>query len=425
MIARREQSPARPPRRGRAIKHWVALGALGALLAGCFGGSDVAQTSRTATEHPEGSEPTPRPEPGTAVALAWSKTLAHWPGTVTVSGSQVIVADGQGVISTYGVDDGTRGWEVRLDELTGEVLPAIDDHTVLLSAVDQFIALERTTGATRWSVPTDPAPAAGDGRSLAMGVALVGDPSRAGAPAIAVTASDTGVLRGRRIDDGSEVWAVAGDGWLAGPMAVHNPSGAVVVISQTPHAALVRVLDGLTGATRWSREIAPDPAAPVIAGDVLILAAGGDDGSGRAGWIESLDLATGRERWSTELPAGFEPYQVPAVDTAAGEVALVDRMGTASLIELATGRIRWQVATEGVIIAGRVALTDGFMAFTNSKREVMVLERDTGRRWGKITRDQEPRSLPISIAHVGDRLFVGWRWVEGSPLDALDLAGAG
>ena len=160
---RPHRPPPPPPRGCRAFKHWVALGAPGALSAGFSGGSDVAQTSRTATEHPEGSEPTPRPEPGTAVALAWSKTLAHWPGTVTVSGSQVIVADGQGVISTYGVDDGTRGWEVRLDELTGEVLPAIDDHTVLLSAVDQFIALQRTTGATPWSVPTDPAPAAGAG----------------------------------------------------------------------------------------------------------------------------------------------------------------------------------------------------------------------------------------------------------------------
>jgi len=414
-------SPRRARRAGVVgLLAGLAVGLMVALVAGCSDGSDLGRRSHRPVKEPA-SGPR-RPVSGTGVALAWSEPLAHWPGTLTVHDGQVIVADGHGVISSFAVVDGARGWEVRLDASTGEVLPAVDDDTVLLSAADQFIALERSTGQRRWAVPTDSDPTTIDGRSLALGVALVGDPDGSGAPSIAVTAVDTGVLRGRRVDDGTEVWAVTGDGWLAGPMAVHGPSGSVVVIWRTPEVGLVQVLDGATGLTRWSREIEPSSAAPVIAGDSVIVAAGYDETTPAPARIRSLVLADGRERWSTELVTGFEPYQVPAVDLEGGEVALVDRMGNAALVELATGRLRWRQETDGVVIAGRVALTDGFVAYANSHREVMVLERRTGRVWAKISRDEAPWSVPISVDHLGDRLVVGWRWVQGAPLDAIDLA---
>lgn len=403
----------------------LALGLVAAFVGGCSLGREADPPRRRAPADGSGAPGAVRPEPGTDVAMAWSEPLANWPGTLTVHDGQVIVADGQGVVSIFAVDDGSRGWEVRLDASTGEVLPAIDDHTVLLSAVDQFIALDRSTGVTRWSVPTDPDPTTFDGLTLAGAVALVGDPGRADAPVIAVTTVDTGAVRGRRIDDGSEVWSVAGDGRLDGPIAVHRPSGTVMVISRQPGVVLVRALDGLTGRVLWSRQIAPNTAAPVMAGDSVIVAAGYDEGLGRPGTVRALAVVDGHQRWSTEVLGGFESYQVPAVDSdgdEGGDLALVDRMGNAALIDLATGQVRWQHETDGVVIRGRVALTDGFVAYTNSKREVMVRRRSTGRRWGKIAIEELPRSVPTSIDHAGDRLFVGWRWVEGAPLHAIDLA---
>jgi outer membrane protein assembly factor BamB len=154
----------------------------------------------------------------------------------------------------------------------------------------------------------------------------------------------------------------------------------------------------------------------------VIVASG--DGDYRAD-VRAFDLAGGRVRWTTPVPASFEADLVPGVDVdtmtpggSDGAVGVEDHLGTVSLLDLATGALRWRTDTGAPALGGRVVITEDAVVVRNEGRQLVILDRIRGR---VEVRRTDPHGLPEGIVGAGDRVFVGWRWTEPGRIDALEI----
>jgi outer membrane protein assembly factor BamB len=88
---------------------------------------------------------------GSRRGRVWS-TEVGWPFSLAVRGRDVVVTvSGNRVMALDGAT-GRERWRTDVTRVT-HYEPALDGHTVLVSADDRFIALTRASGARRWEAP--------------------------------------------------------------------------------------------------------------------------------------------------------------------------------------------------------------------------------------------------------------------------------
>ncbi len=348
---------------------------------------------------------------------AWSRSVRGWPSQMTADEAGVVVVSGGRFVSALASGDGSRQWEAEAPGwLSPYIEPAIDAHSVLTSAGDRFVSLDRADGRIRWE-----APAGLEGAGEARGVALVRAFPIGASPGerVAVTASSDGRLVGRDPVTGTPRWKVERPGVLDAHLAGDPTTGLVIAVWGEADTARVRAIDVASGLIRWEQAVEPMVASPVVAGDVVVVAAG--DGSYRAN-ARAFGLTDGKVRWTTPVPASFEPDLVPGVDfgrrDTAGVVVLQDHLGTVSLLDLRDGALRWSTKTRVAALGGSVALTDDAVVIRNEGRQLVILDRARGRIKMRRT---DPDGVPEAILAVRDRVLVAWRWTEPGRIDALEI----
>ncbi len=393
----------------------LACGALGAgLLLGLAGGSGV-DTSMPG--HPDRAARPPRP--GARVTVHWSEAVRGWPSQLSADDSGVVVVSGGRFVSSFASGDGSFQWETEVSgPLHPFIEPAVDAHSVLVSAGDRFVMLDRADGAVRWEAEarTDANGDPGDG---AGGVALVPRPSVAAAGgAVGVTAGPNGSLSGRDAGTGARLWSIAAAGTVDGRIERDAGTGTVVAVWTDGTASTVRAVDGVSGVIRWEQPVELMAGSPAVAGDTVIIAAGDGDYSAS---VRAFSLADGSVRWQAPVPASFEPGLVPGVAGAGGPegvVGVVDHHGTVSLFDSGTGALRWRTETGVPALGGRLLLTAEAVVIRNEGQQLVILDRSRG---GVVDRRTDPEGLPEGIAAVGDRVLVGWRWTQPGRIDALEI----
>jgi len=393
----------------------LACVALGAGLLGGLGAGAGVDTSKPARDD---RAPPPR-RPGARVTVRWSEAVRGWPSQLAADDSGVIAVSGGRFVSSFASGDGSFRWETEVSgPLHPFMEPAVDARSVLVSAGDRFVMLDRADGAIRWEAEagTDALGDPGDGGE---GVALVAPPaSGAAGGAVALTAGPHGSLSGRDATTGTLRWSIAAAGTVDGRLEGDAGTGTVVAVWRDATGSTVRALDVGSGAIRWEQTVEAMAGSPAVAGDTVIVAAGDGDYSAS---VRALGLADGTVRWQAPVPASFEPGLVPGiagVGRPAGVVGVVDHHGTVSLLELRTGALRWRTETGVPALGGRLLLTSDAVVIRNEGQQLVVLDRSRG---GVVDRRTDPEGLPEGIAAVGDRVLVGWRWTQPGRIDALEI----
>ena len=216
------------------------------------------------------------------------------------------IAQGRVYVATTDLANGNAGGVTAFDLATGAVRwraatplpvrggPSVIGDLVTLAQIDgTVLALDAATGEVRWR------------HELGVGVEARGA-TTFGPPTI-----DGGdVLAGNQrrlaaISDGAALWSIdpLEDHEDFPSLAALATSGGIVVGAFDRGLGGLRAWERATGAELWrfDRERATGVnASPVIAGDTVYVV-------NSATTVFALDLATGEERWSTQLdPTGFD-----------------------------------------------------------------------------------------------------------------------
>jgi hypothetical protein len=155
--------------------------------------------------------------------------------------------------------------------------------------------------------------------------------------------------------DATRFWESNGGAGPRGTPTLDN--GRVYTLGAT---GILNVLDAVTGAVIWSRNVAPElkakipfwgiSSSPLVVDDVVIVAAGGKLGA--------YDVNSGQPRWSGH-GTGFS-YSSPHLATIDGvqQVLFISGPGTTSVAP-ATGTLLWQHAWPGGAIVQPAVTPDG------------------------------------------------------------------
>jgi outer membrane protein assembly factor BamB len=359
------------------------------------GGAADADAAARSHRH----ERAPRPAAGRDRVLpVWRAPAADWPRTLLPDGPDMIaVADHH--VRAYRIADGKRLWATSVPRPLERA--AARGFTVLIATEDSFVSIDRATGSVRWSVksPERPGP-----------VALVGDLPGS---QLAIGATDAGGLVG--IDDraGRARWSVRFPGHALGPLTVAPVAGAEAVIgvwsTADDQGAVLRAVDGATGALRWEQPIAPGAGAPAVAGDLVVVSSGDEQGSA----LRAFSLADGAERWRSRLEAPSQPDLVPLVDGA--QIVTVDQRGTVVAVRTEDGRRRWATATDALTTYARPLRVRDAILLWNERGEVVTLDRATG---ALRARRRTPGGV-IGLVGAGRRVVLGLRLIRGAPIQAF------
>lgn len=239
-------------------------------------------------------------------------------------------------------------WRVEVpddDPLQGALL-ATADRVVSLSKSGVVRSYRASDGARQWLADT------GDviGASAAIGRGRIVVPTAAGVCALGT-------------DDGRLVWRVDSEyGCTAAPAVV----GDRVWIALTN--AGVRALDVRTGEQLVERKLAPRGA--VLADHDLVVVGGVD------GILRSLDPATGRDRWTTDL--GEPPLMGPTL-AANGVLVVLSKDRVLRGIRTADGRETWKVILPSLSPSESLAASAGRVFTTDARGAVRTFDAATGR----------------------------------------------
>jgi outer membrane protein assembly factor BamB len=327
---------------------------------------------------------------------AWS-TPVDWPFSLGVDGDHAVATVSRNRVVDLDTADGRERWRADLLHVTHHD-PALDADTVLISADDRFVALERESGAPRWEAPI----------GEHAGEAVL---TRAGSESIALVTSERGVVAALDGRTGQARWSVqlAGEIWAAPAADGRAGAGAVV---WSGDADRLRVFDLATGAVWWETAIDPGATSPQIHRGLVVLGEGEGNFESR---VVGRDLASGAERWSVTVPASFESGVTPGAD--GDDVGVSDHFGTVTLVDTRTGTARWQTAIREPILDTRVLLTARAVVLTTYGGQVVILDR----RSGRVIRRVEPAGFPVGIGVAGDRLIFAVRLARPDRVEALPM----
>ena len=331
-----------------------------------------------------------------ASASGWTTIVPGWSFGLTADVHGAVVVASLGVVIDLDVTDGHERWRTTVDGASGPIDPAIDPDTVLVSARDRFVALDRASGEVRWVHPVDEETSA---------VALAPTPEGP----IALVSTTEGLVTGVDAGTGAVRWMIRHPGKVAAPAAVDPVHGVAAITWHSVEAPRLRVLDPSTGATRWEATIGVSSSAPVVSDGLVVVGEGDRRWTAR---IVARDLSTGAERWSAPASASFEPRLLPAASD--GEVAVSDHFGTVTLAGLDDGSVRWQVALDEPMLDTRVLLAADSVVLTTYGGEVVALDR----RSGRVVRQESPGGYPAAIDLAGGRILTALRLTEPGRVEA-------
>lgn len=374
----------------RSVVAPAALLASALLLSSCQGGGRSARhaAAAAASQSPPG--------PGRPV---WRHAVRGWP-TKLVSDHRGLVVTALASVTALEFD-GTPRWTSAIEGVA-PADPAITYGRVFVGADRSLVALDREDGSTRWQVDVP-------GTIAAIGAV---DPLD-GASRVLDSTLD-GLLEARDVADGSVRWQLHDAGAVSARLAFSDDRSTAIALwsgSGGDHA-VVRAIDVQSGAVRWQRDVARGASAPVVTQGLVVLGAGDDNYRSQA---LAFDIADGAPVSSAGLPGSFEAGIEPGV--AGRSVVLVDHFGTVSKVDARNGRLEWQTKLNEPVVFQRPVVADELVVVTTYAREVVWLERQTGR----IIRRWQPEGVPTAIASGDGRLVVALRHTEPGRVEAYAL----
>jgi outer membrane protein assembly factor BamB len=332
-----------------------------------------------------------------ARAERWS-TEVDWPFSLAVHGRDAVVTISRNRVVALDTGTGRERWRTAVKQVT-HYAPALDSQTVLVSADDRFIALERASGAPRWEAPV--------GEHAGGGVL-----TRTGSDPIALVTTERGLVAALDGRTGRARWSVQlpGDIWAA-PTA-DAPAGAGAVLragARGETESRLRVFDLATGAVRWETAVEPGASAPVMHDGLVVVGEGNGNFAAR---VVARDIVSGAERWSVPAPASFESGVTPAA--GGGDVVVTDHFGTVTLVDARAGKARWQTAVGEPILDTRMVLTARAVVLRTYGGKVVVVDRESGR----VLRRVDPSGFPVGAGTSGGRLIFAVRHARPDRVEA-------
>ena len=324
--------------------------------------------------------------------------------------ARVLAADGSGVIAVgrggevQSLDtSGRQQWGNDLGQVTTIDPVAVDANLVVVPVnYETFVALDRATGAPRW---THRAPRA---HEASIGV-------DASAHLIVATISSTGRLELLDGSTGAVRWSAvlppdddtfAQRSWIVASRVVAAWGGA--------SALHIRAFDAVDGRLVWSRDAAKTSTLPAVNSSSVVLAENTKFiGKRRViARVRSLDVNTGTERWSRRVRGPFWPHFETAADDV--DVAVVGEEGRVTLLDAATGRVRWRQATKRLQLEVSPRLFGEVVAITTYGTGLAALARADG----SLLANSQPGPVQYSVtieasAAAGDRLYLLVQGSEG------------
>jgi outer membrane protein assembly factor BamB len=322
----------------------------------------------------------------------WATPVRGEPTAVAADGADVFsVALGE--VRRIDHETGTNRWRADIPGV-GRARPAVGPTRVAVTTETEAVVLDRATGRRVSAFPVE-------GPSAAT---IVPGP---GGTTTVVAASRSGIVVAGDAETGTIRWSAEYPGSIpTAPLA----EGGAVVVAWRDDTTTVRVFDDATGALRWQYDIGARAGAPTVTASLVVVVggAGVHDATVRA-----IDLASGRERWTTSVPGFHEALVRPSGDGATS-VYVVDGVGTVTAVDLASGVVQWQQATGTSVIDSPVVLTPRAVVFSTFADELVVLDRATG----AVRSADVQRGVPIDMVAAGDRLVVALRLAAPSRIEA-------
>ena len=202
-----------------------------------------------------------------------------------------------------------------------------------------------------------------------------------------------GGVQVRSAIDGSEMWQVKD----AQQEYENQQSGPCVIGDSVYYQGGGRLwsLDLTTGRPRWSFPLGDDvPSHPVLRQGVLYLASGTR--------LLALDEASGEQRWRFDTPVAL--FTPPTPDDQGG-LFVADYLGSVTALEAATGAVRWRARTGGRQGADPVLVADGSVLVSSADTVYAFDAAQGDERW-RYTARGELTGAPAAaggLVHLGSR----------------------
>lgn len=293
------------------------------------------------------------------------------PTVMTADARGVVVFGRRGAAISYAAD-GREQWRIDPGVDAGSRVDpvALDADFVVVPVFDLptgsgVLALERSTGRTRWEAPVAEPKAVAIG-AMADGSKVVGVVER------------SGIVTVLQADDGAIITQITlGFGRLIGAPHLWIRDGRIVVAWAQRDAAEIRVLDGRTGEIQWAWSAPGLGAAPALDLDRLIVVENTvvEREVVRAE-IRALDLATGAVLWSRPVRGGFLPTISVAI--SGGRAVVVDLDGRFTAVDARTGELVWHRRTRLVQLEAEPLLTPAVAAVTTYGTGLVAVSARTG-----------------------------------------------
>jgi outer membrane protein assembly factor BamB len=246
--------------------------------------------------------------------------------------------DDAGAAATYGHTslvsfglDGAVRWEAHRLGVREEA-PLLTPELIVVPADDGLVAVERATGRTRWDTRL------GD---------VASTPVLAGR--LVLTCVSGGALVAVDVDTGAVAWRAALGGRADGPPATDARTAVATWEPDEGEHGGVTAVDVATGRERWTSPL----RAGGVSGAALVRANGSrafvvavdDDLAAKA-----FELGSGRALWTARLGGAGSP-ELPPVAMAGGRVLVADRLGGLTLLDGAGHRV-WSSPPAGAATRG-------------------------------------------------------------------------
>lgn len=305
------------------------------------------------------------------LAVRLAREAPDQPTQISADAHGVVVFGRRGAAIAYD-DDGREEWRIDPGEEAGSRIDpiALSAELVVTPVLDRthgsgLLALERSTGRTRWQAPiADPE---------AVAVGSVADGSD-----VVVVVEGSGMVTILGASDGARLVQVAlGFGDLLDTPHAWIRGGRVIVGWAADNMSEVRVLEAATGAPVWSWTGPGLGTVPAVGADGVFLVENVEvDGDVVHAAVRRLDLATGAAVWSTPVDGPFVPLTPVALEE--DRVVVVDVDGTLRAYDARTGTEQWHRATRLVQLEAQPLLTRRVAAMTTYGTGLVALSARTG-----------------------------------------------